>query len=154
MTTQQFDLDAVRKMTTGAIPFAENAGVDLVEIERGHVVMKIPFEGNQNHVGIMYAGALFTLAEIPGGAIFMSAFDMTKYYPIVSDMSIKFLKPALTDVTCEATLSEEEIQRVTTEAEENGKSKFELTTVLKDASGEIVATTTGTYHARSHNYKK
>ena len=40
-------------MSTGAVPFAERAGVDLVELERGRVKMKIPFQGNQNHIGIM-----------------------------------------------------------------------------------------------------
>ncbi len=153
MTAQQFDFDTVRKLTTGAIPFAERAGIDLEEFERGHVKMKIPFEGNQNHVGMMYAGALFTLGEIPGGALFMSAFDMTKFFPIVTEMNIKFLKPAMTDITVEAKLPEAEIERITKEAEENGKAKFFLELELKDAGGEVVAVTTATYQARSHQKK-
>lgn len=153
MTAQNFDFETVRKLTTGSIPFAQRAGVDLVEFERGHVKMMIPFKGNENHVGMMYAGALFTLAEIPGGALFMSAFDVTRFFPIVTEFNIKFVKPAMTDITVEANLSEEEIQRITEEAEANGKSVYYLDLELKDANGEVVSVTTATYQARSHQRK-
>lgn len=145
-----FDFETVRRMSTGAVPFAERAGVDLVEFERGRVVMKIPFQGNQNHIGIMYAGALFTVAEIPGGALFMSAFDLSKCYPILVDMSVKFLKPATTDVYVEARLGEEDIARVNAELESQGKSNYVLALELKDTNGTVVATTLATYQARMH----
>jgi len=150
MTAQAFDFETIRKMTTKSIPFAERAGIDLIEFERGHVKMKIPLEPNKNHIGTMYAGALFTLAEIPGGAIFMSAFDMTKFFPIVVEMNIKYLKPATTDIYVEVNMSEEEIERITKEATENGKSTFILEKELKDENGVVVAITTGTYQARAH----
>lgn len=150
MTAQAFDFETIRKMTTRSIPFAERAGIDLVEFKRGHVKMKIPLEPNKNHIGTMYAGALFTLAEIPGGAIFMSAFDMTKFFPIVAEMTIKYLKPATTDIYVEVTMSENEIERITKEATDNGKSTFILEKELKDENGVIVAITTGTYQARAH----
>lgn len=145
-----FDFETVRRLSTGAVPFAERAGVDLVEFERGRVKMKIPFQGNQNHIGIMYAGALFTVAEIPGGALFMSAFDMSKCYPILADLSIKFVKPATTDVYVEARLSEEDIARVNAELESLGKSNYVLDLELRDTSGTVVATTHATYQARLH----
>jgi len=150
MTAQAFDFETIKKMTTKSIPFADRAGIDLVEFERGHVKMKIPLEPNKNHIGTMYAGALFTLAEIPGGAIFMSAFDMTKFFPIVAEMTIKYLKPATTDIYVEVNMSEDEIERITNEANENGKSIFILEKELKDENGEVVAITTGTYQARAH----
>lgn len=145
-----FDFETVRRLSTGAVPFAERAGVDLVEFERGRVKMKIPFQGNQNHIGIMYAGALFTVAEIPGGALFMSAFDMSKCYPILADLSIKFVKPATTDVYVEARLSEEDIARVNAELESLGKSNYVLDLALTDTAGTVVATTHATYQARLH----
>lgn len=150
MTAQAFDFETIKKMTTKSIPFAERSGIDLVEFDRGHVKMKIPLELNKNHIGTMYAGALFTLAEIPGGAIFMSAFDMTKFFPIVAEMTIKYLKPATTDIHVEVYMSEEEIERITKEATENGKSIFVLEKELKDENGVVVAITTGTYQARAH----
>ena len=150
MTTQSFDFETIKKMTTKSMPFAERAGIELLEFKRGHVKMKIPLNINKNHIDTMYAGALFTLAEIPGGVIFMSAFDMTKFFPIVAEMNIKFIKPATTDIYVEATLSEDEIARITQEATDNGKSVFVLEKELKDENGEFVAITKGTYQARAH----
>jgi hypothetical protein len=40
----------------------------------------------------------FTVAEIPGGALFLSSFDTSKYFPIVKALNIAFLKPAKSDV--------------------------------------------------------
>jgi thioesterase domain-containing protein len=144
------DFESVRLMTTGAVPFAQRAGVDLLEFERGRVKMKIPLASNQNHIGIMYAGALFTVAEIPGGALFLSAFDASRAYPILVDMAVKFLKPATTDVFVEAKLPEEEITRVNTGLETSGKEQFVLELELKDANDVTVATTRATYQVRVH----
>ena len=112
--------------------------------------MKMPFDGNQNHVGTMYAGALFTLAEIPGGAILISAFDMSKFFPTLGKIETKFTKPAKTDVTVECDISEEELKRIGTEAKEKGKSVFVLELKLKDANGVVVCETIGTYQMRTH----
>lgn len=150
MTSMPFDVERINQLTTGSIPLAKHCGARLVELERGRAKMYLPFEGNQNHIGIMYAGSLFTVAELPGGALFFSAFDVSKCYPIVTEMSIKFLKPARTAVTVEARLSEEEIARVTKEVEENGKSVYMLELELKDEKGEVVAVTTARYQARAH----
>jgi thioesterase domain-containing protein len=150
MTSMPLDIEKINQMTTGSIPLAKHCGAQLIELERGRVKMRIPFEGNQNHIGIMYAGSLFTIAELPGGSLFFSAFDVTKCYPIVTEMSIKFLKPAKTAVTVEATLSDEEIERVKREVAEKGKSVYILELQLKDESGEVVATTTARYQARAH----
>lgn len=146
----QFDINKINEMTTGSIPLAKFAGAEVIELERGYVKMKLPFEQNKNHIGIMYAGSLFTIGELPGGSLFFSAFDATKCYPIVTEMSIKFLKPAKTAVTVESRISEEEIERVTREVEENGKSVYILEQEIKDENGEICAVTTARYQARAH----
>jgi thioesterase domain-containing protein len=130
-------------------PFVERAGIELLHFERGRVVMRMPFEPNINHVQMVYAGALFTLAEVPGGALFAGAFDTKRFYPIVGDMSIRFTRPAMTAVTVDARMSDEEIDRVTAELEANGKAKYVLEQELRDGSGEVVATTSATYFGRS-----
>jgi len=124
--------------------------VELTEFSRGHVVMKMPIGPNRNHLGTMYAGALFTLAELPGGAILISAFDMSKFFPTLGKIETKFVAPAKTAVTVEVNLSEEELTRIGTEAKENGKSIFVLELDLKDENGVVVAKTKGTYQMRTH----
>ncbi len=44
--------------------FVERSGIEAVELEPRHIKLKMPLKGNENHFGSMYAGALFTLAEI------------------------------------------------------------------------------------------
>lgn len=128
-----------------AFPFVERVGLELLLGERGRSVIRLPIEPNVNHVGTMYAGALFTLAEAPGGSLFISAFDLSRFYPIVGDLNLRFLKPATTSVMVDARQGEDEIERITAELEDTGKSKWVLELELIDESGVVVATSHATY---------
>ena len=97
----------------------------------------------------MYAGALFTLAEIPGGALFLSSFDTARFYPIVKELNIKFLKPVKSDATIEIALTEERITALQAEASEKGKAEFVLEGEIKTADGVVVAASHGIYQLRS-----
>lgn len=143
------DMDTLGDLVTNSIPAIKRTGIEALDFGPGRVKLKLPLKGNENHVNMMYAGSLFSLAELPGGAVFLSHFDTQKYYPIVSEVTIKYLKPALTDVTVEAILSENERLRIQSELEEKGKSYYEMELELKDANDVIVATAKGLYQARS-----
>ena len=139
---------AVKAASDKTFPFVERCGVETLDVDRGYCKMKMPLAPNLNHVGIMYAGALYTLAELPGGAIYMTSFDTSRFYPIVKDMRIRFRRPATTDITVEVRVDESEIERIQAEAEANGKCDFEWDTELKDANGEVVALTHNVYQLR------
>ena len=126
-------------------PFVERAGLEVLHVERGRAVLRLPFEPNINHVGMVYAGALFTVAEVPGGVLFASAFDLTRFYPIVGDMKVRFASPARTPVLVDARMAGDEIDRVTAELEAKGKAKWVLTQDVVDEAGTVVATTEATY---------
>ena len=145
---ERYNLDPPRPVAD--YPFVERAGLELLHLERGRAVLRMPFEPNINHVGMMYAGALFTAAEVPGGVLFMSAFDVSRFYPIVGEMSIRFSRPAMTAVTVDARMSDAEIDRVTAELEEHGKAKYVLEQEVRDEAGTVVATTSATYFGRSY----
>jgi thioesterase domain-containing protein len=141
--------DELKKFSGQKVAFTQRMGLEMIESRKGYVKLKAPLAGNENHVGIMYAGALFTLAEVPGGALFMTSFDPTKYYPIVKDMYIRFRRPAATDVTIEITISEKEVARIQKEADEKGKADYILEGEIKDETGEVVALSKGTYQVRA-----
>ena len=143
------DLELAKKMLQTGIKFVANSGLRVVELRRGYVKCLMPFAGNGNHIGTMYAGALFTLAEIPGGALFLSSFDATKFYPIVKELDLKFLKPAKTDVTVEISLDDIHIAALSAEAAAKGKAEFILEGQLKTADGTLVAESRGVYQIRS-----
>ena len=137
------------KRAVGAVEGIKRTGIRAVTLRDRYAKMLMPLEGNVNHVGMMYAGSLFTLGEIAGGAIHMVSFDMTRLFPIVKEVKIRFRRPALTDVTMEVELSAEEASRIQTEALEKGKADYGLNLELEDASGEVVSIVSGTWQVRA-----
>jgi thioesterase domain-containing protein len=136
------------KLVETGIDFIRRMGLKVVEMRRGYVELKAPLDRNRSHVGTMYAGALFSLAEVPGGALYLSSFDVSRYYPIVKEMTIRYKKPVVTDATVKVEMSEEEMQRVAREADEKGKSEFRLRAEVFDEAGQLVCESTGTYQLR------
>ncbi|WP_044870843.1 YiiD C-terminal domain-containing protein [Pseudomonas sp. LFM046] len=142
-------IELVRQLTEEQIAFVKRSGLIAEVLEPGHVRLRMPFEGNQNHIGTLYAGALFTLAEVPGGALFLTSFDSRRFYPIVKEMNLRFRRPARGDITVDARLAREEIERIQQEAEANGKADYLLELQLLDAGGEVVAESRGLYQMRA-----
>ena len=131
------------------IPIVAAMGIEVLAAERGRAVLRLPFEPNINHVGMIYAGSLVTLAEVPGGVLFVGAFDVSRYFPIVGDLRVRFARPAMSAVLVDARMTDEEIERVGNDLDEHGKAKFVLDQELVDYEGNVVATTSGTYFGRS-----
>jgi acyl-coenzyme A thioesterase PaaI-like protein len=131
-----------------SIEAIKRTGIKVLALADRYAKLTIPLQGNINHVGMMYAGTLFTLGEIPGGAVFLTSFDTTKYYPIVKEVSIRFRRPALTDVTVEVSLTPQRVEEMTAELEAKGKVDYGLDLELKDMSGEVVALVSGTWQIR------
>jgi acyl-coenzyme A thioesterase PaaI-like protein len=144
-----FDADKLTRGNWKTIPFLERTGIVVDHAERGFVRLRMPFEPNVNHVGMMYAGALFTLAEVPGGTMFLTTFDTSRFYPIVKDLQIRFRRPATSDITVDVRLTDDEIARIAAAAEEAGKADYEWDCDLVDAAGEVVARSHNTYQMRA-----
>ena len=145
-----FPAEIARQFTEDKIAFVKRMNLKAEVLEPGFVRLRVPLAGNENHIGSMYAGALFTLAEIPGGALFLTSFDASKFYPIVKEMNLRFRRPATGDIIVEARLSAEEIERLQSEAQANGKAEYVLELQLTDGSGEVVALSRGIYQLRKH----
>jgi acyl-coenzyme A thioesterase PaaI-like protein len=141
--------ETVKELVEKKIAFVERMGLKVLKLIPGFVKLMAPLRGNENHIGGMYAGALFTLAEIPGGALILTTFDPTKCYPLIKELTIKFLRAAQSDITTEISLSQEEVDRIADEIFHNGKAEFVLHGELKDGSGTVVATSQGLYQLRT-----
>lgn len=131
-----------------SIPFVERAGLEVLEVAPGRCVLRAPAEPNVNHFGTMYAGALYTLGEVPGGVLFFATFDGERYFPLVTGSAIRYLKPARGDITVEATIAPDEVTRLTAEVEERGKASWDLDLELRDDEGDVVATVSSHYQMR------
>ena len=136
-------------MIEQGIPFAGRTEVKVLAMEPGYVKMMMPLRPNLNHVGTMYAGALFTLAELPGGAIFLTTFDASRFYPIIKGMEIKFVRPAASDITVEIRMDPAEAARIEDTANQVGKADYAWECELKDTKGQVVAVSSNRYQLRS-----
>ncbi|MES1945276.1 hypothetical protein PC39_14202 [Salinisphaera sp. PC39] len=139
---------AIKHLSRYVIPFVRRSGVHVNELEPGRVVCTMPLKGNVNHIGTMYAGALFTLAEFPGGPLMLATFGMKRFIPIVTALDLEFVKAAKTDVSVELTLTPDEAKRIEAETLAHGQAEFELRGELKDANGEVVARSRALYQMR------
>ena len=130
------------------IPVAHGMGVQFAEMRPGYVRATVPFEGNGNHFGVVYAGVIFTVAEVLGGAIHFATFDVTTHYPLVRSLSIDFLAPGKGPLTAAATLSDTEVARIRAEATPDAKVPFVLEAEVTGEDGTVVARTRGDYQIR------
>ena len=126
----------------------KRTGLKVLEMRDRYVKTLMPLEGNVNHVGIMYAGSLFTLGEIMGGIMWGIMFDSEKFYPLVKEITIRFTRPAATDVSLEVEFDKETSDRIQAEAEKEGKADYTLDLELKDAAGETVSVVHGVWQIR------
>ena len=138
-------------MTAGLealLPPAHRMGITIVEARSGFAAAQVPVDGNTNHIGTMYAGTLFAVAEILGGAISVATFDAGQFYPTVKDVQIRFRRPARSNVRAVAALNEQSVARVHAEAQALGKAEFGLDAELTDEDGTVVATSHAIYQLR------
>jgi acyl-coenzyme A thioesterase PaaI-like protein len=130
------------------IPVAADMGVEFVELRPGFVRAEVPFEGNGNHFGVIYAGVIFTVAEVLGGAIHFATFDVTTHYPLVRGVEIDFVAPGRSRLSASASLSDDEVARIKGAAAPGVKVPFLLTAEVVGEDGIVVARTRGDYQLR------
>ncbi|MFO8058484.1 MAG: YiiD C-terminal domain-containing protein [bacterium] len=141
-------MEKLKELFKSGIPFAARAGIEAARMEKDGITLKMPLDPNRNHIGTMYAGALFTLAEMMGGAVAMVYFMEHGLVPIVKGLNIKFVKPAKTDITTTWHMENDEVEHVVADCKEHGKSEYTINLELEDKDGVVVAVSEGFYQVR------
>lgn len=142
------DLSELTASVHALIPVFGTMQLEVIEAAPGRAAARIPAAPNGNHFGVTYAGCLFSVAEMLGGVIGGTSFDLPGAIPLVKRVEIDFLRPASSDTTARTELSFDEIARVQAETLANGKSNFELVAEVVDEAGVVVARTRGDYQMR------
>lgn len=138
----------VADFAVSAVEGIKRTGMKVLALRDRYAKIMMPFEGNINHVGTMYAGSLFVLGEFSGGIIHGVSFDYNKFFPIVKEVTIRFKRAAKTNVTLEVSISKEVAAQIQETAEREGKCDFELDLDLKDADDQTVAEVHGSWQLR------
>ena len=147
------DVSDVQSMIEEKVPVAGFLGLAVEVVEPGHVRLRMPFSPQiKNHLDIVYAGAIFALAEITGGVAMLSAFeqddDQGGCTVLARRMEIDYVRPSRSDLLCEVTLSDAVIaeNRVAVQAE--GKADVILPIEVQDGRGRVVARVSAFYYLR------
>jgi thioesterase domain-containing protein len=131
-----------------AIKIIDKMGMRILDFEKQSVKVMLPKEPNVNHIGTVYAGSLFSLADFAGGVLFFSAFDIRKYFPLLKEVTITFKRPATTDITVEASMTPEQAEGIKNITDETGKADWPLDLELKDEQGNICCIVHCTFQMR------
>jgi thioesterase domain-containing protein len=131
-----------------AIKIIEKMGMRILDFQKYSVKIILPKEQNVNHIGTIYAGSLFSLADYAGGVLFYATFDMKKYYPVLKEVTITFKKPGTTDITCEASMSPAQAEQIKSITDETGKADWVLDLELKDEKGDVCSIVHGIFQMR------
>lgn len=130
------------------VPVLDAMGLEVTEVAHGRASARIPLAPNVNHFGVVYAGSLFSLAEMLGGVLALASFTVDGCVPLVRRVEIDFRRPARTDVHATATMTDDDIARVEAEARRHGRGDYALAVDVTDSAGEVVASILGHYQLR------
>ena len=139
---------AIADRALNSVEGISRTGLKIIELKERYAKTLMPLEGNINHVGMMYAGSLFTIGEFSGGIIHLVSFDYSRFVPIVKEINIRFRRPAITDVTLDVSFTKEEADYIQGEAEKNEKADFTLDLEIKDQQNEVVSLVNGVWQIR------
>ena len=85
------------------------------------------------------------MAEFPGGVLFLDYLDGEKIYPIVAEMSIRYRRPAMTDIYVDMQMDIATLDQMKADTLENGKAEMTHRQELTDETGEVVAISEARY---------
>lgn len=116
-----------------------------LHISTNSLKVEMPPEGNSNHLGGVYAGAIFSLAEFPFGMLCVNRFGMQDFVPVVGEVTIRYLAPATGALTVELHISDEEWAEIERETRARGKFKIIKEIEVRDEQGNVNTLAKATY---------
>ena len=133
----------------GPIQYANMAGIQVETVEERHVKATLPVNPvHLNHVGTVYAGSMFVLAEVLGGSLFLSTYG-GEYVPVLKGVEMRYLKPTKKDLVIDLSLTEEEAKAKIEPIAERGRGDYFIDIVVRDVDGVEVYSAKFNYYAFS-----
>ncbi|MFT6153145.1 MAG: hypothetical protein ACJA0E_000197 [Bermanella sp.] len=140
--------EIIDQICKNSVPLFDFLNVSFEFLADGVFQCHMPKERKvSNHLGSVYAGVQWSLAEVLGGIVFLSS-GINGYVPILKSMSIDFTKPALTDLVSEVRFTSNDVNEMKKSLDKDGRYNFELESNVKDINGNIVATGHAVYAIR------
>ncbi len=142
------DAASVKNLVEQLIPFVKKTGVVAQELSATKVRLRLPHDAsNLNPMGIVHAGASFTLAETAAAALCVMALG-GKVTFLGKRAEIQFKRPGKGDLVATAQLTPVDAQRILDGVARDGKVDATIAVDVVDATNEPVATATVTMSVR------
>ncbi|MDD5224376.1 MAG: YiiD C-terminal domain-containing protein [bacterium] len=129
------------------IPVVRSSGFAVEKLKEREITVSMPMGPNTNHVGIMYAGSLFTLIEVAGGVLFSATYPAGVYTLITKGISIRYVKPSMTKTYCHLTISKEEAEAKIKPVDERGRGNWIIDVTAVDENEVEVCRANCNYYA-------
>lgn len=144
------DPKQAQTLLRGILPLAEHMDVEVLSAGNEQYRCRVPLNDNtKNHFNSVHAALQWAGAELLGGVIWLDCQPSSEYLFLMKEMTIRFLKPAMTDVIAEAQFSQAQKETLMSTLKKEGKVNFSLSTQLKNTQGDVVAETEGQYAIRA-----
>ena len=134
------DFELLKSIVLNAVPWIGTSGLRVDILEERHVRLSVPVrEKHLNHVGIVWAGTHFMLMEVAGAALFGATYDFRRFVPVNKGMTIRYHRPAVTDLICDLSISAEDAAAKLKPVEGRGRGDWIIDVPVMDAEGNTVS---------------
>jgi thioesterase domain-containing protein len=138
--------ESFQQFLASAFPLVGKLGITIEKLTPEEVETRLPEDRfNNNHLNTVYAGVQFTILEVTGGIIFSAAFDISRYFIVVKEMTIEYHRPARGELFARCSFPANDREKLMKDLESTGKASFILLIELRDKSGQVVSIARGTY---------
>ena len=143
------DVSDVQVLIEEKVPVAGFIGLAVEAVGPGRARLRMPFNRQiKNHLDIVYAGAIFALAEISGGVAMLSAFEQDGCTVLARRMEIDYVRPSRSDLLCDVVLPDTIVAAGRAAVQVEGKADVVLPIEVQDDRGRIVARVSAFYYLR------
>jgi len=143
------DLETLKTIVLESNPYAKKTGIQILAAKSGCVKLSLPRDlANYNPFGSTHAGALFTFGETACGSLIAVSLDLTKFQILAKSASIKYFKQVCDEITIEATMNPEKVEKTSKEIVEKGKLDVPVSVQMVDKEGDVTCEFTCVFYMR------
>lgn len=145
-------IDKIRElMKHPPIKWLKDAGQKFELLEERHVRINVQKDLHLNHVDTIYAGSIFTFAELAGAALLFATYGMKEWIPILRGASIHYASPCTTDLVFDLQLTAEEAAEKIQPVLARGRGDLFLSVPVQDTKGNVIADAEFNYYMIPYN---
>jgi len=139
----------LRSLVEQKIPFLQKVPMRVVDLAPGRARVRCPRDpSNDNYIGTLHAGAIFTLGETCAGLAVGTPFDLDRVRMVARRATIEYRKSVTAELTGEATVPPGTLVEAREALDRHGRAVLAVHVAIRDPAGEMAAEMTVEYHLR------